>query len=132
MGRFADLAYHATERLNLWAQYQQLIRQLLNEVNEDLLGQLGRIETDFLPPNRKLQPFLTKPNCSLFYEVDGRYPCVITVCLTPKGDRLRVRACFRETLVVAQDVQIQSEQALELERAIRNILIWLLDQGLTQ
>ncbi len=132
MGRFADLAYHAPERLNLWAQYQQLIWQLLHEVNEDLLGQLGRIETDFSPSNKEPQPFLTKPNYSLCYEVDEHYPCVITVCITPKGDRLRVRARFRETLVIAQDVQIQSEQAFELERAIRNILIWLLDQGLTQ
>lgn len=132
MGRFADLVYHAPDRLNLWAQYQQLIWQLLHEVNEDLFGQLGRIETDFLPPSGEPQPFLTKPNYSLCYEADGHYPCVLTVCITPKGDRLRVRARFRETLVVAQDVQIQSEQAFELERAIRNILIWLLDQGLTQ
>jgi hypothetical protein len=132
MGRFADLADNATERLNFWAQFQQLAWQLLNEINEDLLGQLGHIETDFLPGGDNLQPFLTKPNYCLLYEVNDHFPCMISICVTPKGDRLRVRARFRETLVRAQDVQIRSEQTAELELALRNMLIWLLDQGLTQ
>jgi hypothetical protein len=126
MGRFTDLKPGIEQYESFWRTHVSDAWRLLTDVNYDLMSGKGKFFENFSNTGEPY-PQLLIPNLYLIYDESQKPRCTLGIGPAPRGERIRVRASLRGTLVEWRDIKPDC-----METTLRTVLVWLMEEGMRE